>query len=134
VSETEHGSEPTTVEQLHRKYREALDSALAGREDLAQALDDALDAYEIDLIPRVWGDDRRWRILLDGHPLRGIVDADQLALEVALTLIRQPVGDISVRPAVHEEIRVSGLRGAEGLDELDRRQAEILASLEVPRA
>lgn len=120
----EHGSEPTTIQQLHKKYRDALDGALSGHEDLVRAVDDALDVAELDIIPRVWGDERRWRIVLDDEALPAVVDAEDIAREFVFTLISHPDAVVELRPADAEEARVFALLGVEALAELDRRRAE----------
>ncbi|MEU9888653.1 hypothetical protein [Sphaerisporangium sp. NPDC051011] len=117
-------TEPTTIDQLYRKYREARDGALAGRDDLARALDDALDLADLDIIPRVWGDDRHWRIVLDGQALPAVADAEAVAHELVFALIGHPVAEVALRPADPQEVRAFALRGGEGLAELDRRRAE----------
>lgn len=117
-------SEPTTVKELHEKYREALAAALPGRDEDQKAVDNCLDIAELDIIPRVWGDERRFRVVIDGHPLWAVIDAQDAAQQLAFALIGHPAETVALRPADDEEVRVFATHGAEGLAELDRRRAE----------
>ncbi|MGI5485184.1 hypothetical protein [Microtetraspora malaysiensis] len=127
---------PTTTQRLQEKYWAALATALPDRVEEQRAVDSALDTAELDVVPRVWGDERRWRLAVDAVDEPRVIDSEDLARELAQALIDHPDATVIVRPADDDEAHAHDLLGADGLRTLDeqRRQEDAAMAEETAAA
>ncbi|MFF4779426.1 hypothetical protein ACFY05_42085 [Microtetraspora fusca] len=121
---------PTTAQRLQEKYWAALATALPDRSEEQQAVDAAFDVAELDVVPRVWGDERHWRLVIAGVDEPRVIASEDLARELALALIAQPTAPLLARLADDEETHAYVLLGADGLRQLDQRRAAAAALMQ----
>ncbi|MFD9943215.1 hypothetical protein ACFWYW_14520 [Nonomuraea sp. NPDC059023] len=112
-----------TREQLRLTVLEALRAAGADHERVDTALWDC----DLEIVPRLIGDERHWRLIVDGRDQPRLLDADELLREFAFTLISRPCASVIVRPADAEEVNAFLFLGSPGLAGVDERRQRVEA-------
>lgn len=109
---------PTTAAELREIYARTLSSTGLDPE----VLDTRLWDCDLEVVPRVIGDERHWRASVHGTAEARLLDAEDLLRELAFLLLRHPDEPIAVRTADAEEVAAYLLLGGEGLTGLDQRR------------
>lgn len=123
---------PTTSEALRQAYRLAAEAVGVP----ADTLDTALWEQDLEVVPRLVGDERHWRVILNGVDDSRVIDSDELLAELGILLLGNPEAIIGVRPADQSETAAFALLGEDGLAGLDERRMgqELLLRQEVAEA
>lgn len=109
----------TTTDELKAAFREAVTVA-GGRPD---AIDEELWERDVEIAPRVLGDDRWWRVAVDGIAEPRVIDSESIVRELAFVLIANPETAVTMWQADADEAKAYELLGAAGLKLLDERRA-----------
>lgn len=117
----------TNLKELTAAYRDAVTSC--GADSLA--ISDALWERDLDVVPRVLDDDRRWRIIIGGTLDLRVISSECIIRELAFAMINNPDATISIRQADDDESRAYALLGVNGLRLLDERRAAEAKAVQV---